>query len=415
MELDSRLNGVVKMIKRSLEEQILKSSKQFPVVLLTGPRQVGKTTLLENISKDREYVSLDDFEQRSLAVRDPKLFLGTHPAPVFIDEIQYAPGLFSYIKMYVDKHKRNGDFWISGSQKFHLMKNVSESLAGRVAVLDLLGISQAEIQNRKNRVFLPDDNWKNSVIKDKIELLDVSKLYERIYRGTYPKLIANSDIATRLFYSSYIQTYVERDIRSLINIGDELKFITFLKVLAARSATLINYSDIASSVDVDVKTAQAWVSILMSTGIITLLYPYHNNLIKRVIKTPKIYFLDTGLCSYLSGWDSGSTLMNGPMDGSILETYVYSEILKSYWNSAITPNIYFYRDTDQKEIDFLIETNGTLYPIEVKKTASPSNVKTHFEVLKHTKKPIAQGTILCLYDSILPITEKVLSIPINYI
>ena len=403
------------MIKRSLEKSIIELSKHFPVIMLTGPRQVGKTTLLENISKNREYITLDDLEQRRLAKQDPALFLQIHKPPLFIDEIQYAPELFSYIKMYVDKNKKNGDFWITGSQKFHLMKNVTETLAGSIAIIDLLGISQAEIQKREEIPFLPDKTWIEQTLKNKHKNEDITDIYAKIFRGNYPKLIADKDMPRDIFYSSYVQTYIERDVKDLMKIGDELKFLTFLKTIAARTGQLINYTDIAKDVDIDVKTAQSWTSVLETSGIIKMLYPYHNNLTKRAIKTPKMYFIDTGLCSYLCGWDSPTTLMNGSMSGNILETFVFAEILKSYWNNAVQPNIYFYRDTDQKEIDFVIESNGTLYPIEVKKTANPTGVKLWFNVLKDTGKTLGDGAVICLYNSILPIKENITAIPVNYI
>ena len=405
------------MIKRNLEKTIEELSKHFPVILLTGPRQVGKTTLLKSMQKDRNYVTLDDLEQRNLAKNDPNLFLQINKPPIIIDEIQYAPELMTYIKIIVDENQRNGDFWLTGSQKFHLMKNITETLAGRVAILDMLGISYAEIDNRENPPFLPDENWIIENLKQNLSKLEINELYENIFRGFYPKLVVDKELPREVFYKSYIQTYIERDVKDLTKIGDELKFFNFLKTIAARTGQLMNYTDIANNVDIDVKTAQAWTSILETSGIIKLLYPYYTNLTKRIIKTPKMYFLDTGLCSYLTGWDSVETLMNGAMRGNILETYVFVEILKSYWNNAkMTDNIYFYRDTDQKEIDFLIETNGNLYPIEVKRTANPSlsNVSA-FKVLNKLNKPIGKGAVVCLYQTILPLNSEINIIPINKI
>ena len=323
--------------------------------------------------------------------------------------------LFPYIKIYVDNNKTNNDFWITGSQKFQLMKNVTETLAGRVAIIDLLGISHAEEQERNAIPFLPDKTWIEKSLKNKPANQDITDIFWKIFRGSYPKIVADTNMPRDIFYSSYIQTYVERDVKDLMKIGNELKFLTFLKTIAARTGQMINYADIANNIDVDIKTVQSWTSVLETSGIVKMLYPYHNNLTKRAIKTPKIYFLDTGLCSYLCGWDSPTTLMNGSMSGNILETFVFTEILKSYWNNILNPNIYFYRDKDQKEVDFVIETNGILYPIEVKKTANPNGVRLWFDVLKNTGKQIGNGTVICLYNSILPIKENIYSVPVNYI
>ena len=402
------------MIKRNLENTVLNLTQHFPVILLTGPRQVGKTTLFEILNtENREYITLDDMQQRKLAKQDPALFLQIHKPPLFIDEVQYAPELFSYIKMYVDKNKKNGDFWITGSQKFHLMKNITETLAGRVAIVDMLGISQSELQNSGNIPFLPNQKWIET--KSKVKSLDIIEVYKKIFRGSFPKLVADTNMPRNIFYSSYLQTYVERDVKDITKIGDNLNFLTFLKTIAARTGQLLNYADIANNIGIDIKTVQAWVSILETSGIIKLLHPYHNNLAKRTIKTPKVYFLDTGLCSYLCDWDSELTLMNGAMSGNILETYVFSEILKSYWNQGLSPNIYFYRDKDQKEIDFIIEQNNTLYPIEVKKSASPLNIKTSFGVLNKFDKEIGNGAVICFYSSIFPISSTINAIPVSLI
>jgi hypothetical protein len=407
------------MINRTLKKTIEDVSNSFPVLLLTGPRQVGKTTLLENISDDtRKYVTLDDLEQRQLAKTDPALFLQIHQPPLIIDEVQYAPELFSYIKMYVDKNKTPGLFWLTGSQKFHLMKNITESLAGRVAILDMLGLSYREISDKADNTipFLPALPWVEKAKQNQNTLLDVNKVYELIYRGSFPKLISDQNMSRDIFYSSYIQTYIERDVKDITKVGSELKFFNFLKAMAARTGQLINYTDIARDVDIDVKTAKAWASILETSGLIKFLQPYYNNITKRIIKTPKMYFLDTGLCSYLTGWDSPKTLQAGAMNGAIFETYVFSEILKSYWNNGKIPNIYFYRDKDQREIDFIFENNGILYPVEVKKTATPSlaNIKS-FSAIENFKKPIGEGAVICLYKEIFPLNKNVILIPVGTI
>ncbi len=391
-------------------------SASFPVLLLTGPRQIGKTTLLEKLAEEgRNYVSLDDLDERSLAQQDPALFLQTHKPPLIIDEVQYAPILFSYIKMYVDKHKISGLFWLTGSQKFHLMKGIQESLAGRVAIIDMLGLSGKEIENKaKESVpFLPSRKWLKESSEHKSEEKNLQDIYSAIWNGGFPKLIVDDNKNRDIFYRSYIRTYIERDVKDSYNISDNIGFYNFFRAIAARTGQLLNYADIAKDVGVDPKTAKIWMSILERSGIIYLLYPYYNNVTKRIIKTPKVYFLDTGLCSYLTAWDSPKTLEAGAMSGAILETYVFSEILKSYWHNGQEPNIYFYRDNDQKEVDFLIEANGKIYPIEVKKTATPSLAATkNFSVLKNLKKDIESGVIFCLRPEIIPISQNIMSLPV---
>lgn len=399
--------------ERTLSKSLKKVSKSFPAVLITGPRQVGKTTLFEKSKEDnRTYISLDDPQLRALAKNDPNLFLQTYKTPLLIDEIQYAPELFPYIKMAVDREKRKGMFWLTGSQQFHLMKNISESLAGRVAILELQGLSQSE----KHRMpqaepFLPEISRAK-----KFRPMDVTQVYEAILRGSYPALFATPRMDRNIFYASYLKTYVERDIRALINVSDEHSFLKFMRVAAARTGQMVNYSDMARDVEVSHNTVKAWLSILETSGLIYLLQPFHNNVASRAIKTPKLYFLDTGLCCYLSGWDNAAALSNGAMSGAMLETYVVSEILKSYRHNGLQASAYYYRDKDKKEVDLLIDKNGTLYPIEVKRTASPkeSDVKA-FEVLSKLKVKVGTGAIICLYPTPIPLTKEVNVVPVGYI
>jgi predicted AAA+ superfamily ATPase len=406
-------------ISRTLGQTIRKASASFPVLLLTGPRQVGKTTLLEACAEaGRSYVTLDDMEQRALAQSDPALFLQRHKTPLIIDEIQYAPELFSAIKIAVDKARQPGLFWLTGSQKFHLMHGITETLAGRVAVLDLLGLGQTEIRGQAESVwpFLPGPAWLDHARTLAGTAKQVLEVYASIWRGAYPAVVLDKNMPRDLFYNSYIQTYIQRDVRDLTRVGDEKSFYTFLRAAAARTGQLLNYADLARDVDVDQKTVKAWLSILETSGIIYLLQPYHNNVTKRLIKTPKLYFLDTGLCAYLTQWSTPEALEAGAMSGAILETWIFSEILKSYWHNGLTANFYFYRDKDQKEIDVLIERNNTLFPVEFKKTANPSQgASKHFFVLGKLDKPIGHGAVICLKETDIPLSQSVDVIPVSYL
>lgn len=400
-------------IKRTSEDVIKKLSKQFKVVLVTGARQVGKSTLLKHCDENRNYVSLDDLSERELAINEPKLFLETHKAPLIIDEIQYAPELLSYIKLIVDKSDKKGQYWLTGSQQFHLMKNVSESLAGRVGILDLMGLSLAELsQTPNNEPFFPDleyiekrrENHKN---------YSTSDIFKIIYNGSFPALNNQDEFQDRnAFYSAYIRTYIERDIRDLSSISNELKFLNFIRVVAARTGQVLKYSELANAVDISEPTAKTWLSVLVSSNIVYLLEPYYRNITKRMTKMPKIYFLDTGLCSYLTGWSSPEVIEKGAMNGAFFETFVVSEILKSYRHNGERPLIYWYRDTQQKEIDLLIERDGKLHPIEIKLTSNPNkSMLKHFNILDNQ----GYGGLICMRESDIPLTEDVSAIPISYI
>lgn len=407
------------LLERTLKETLMNTSQTFPVLLVTGPRQVGKTTLLEICKeKNRNYVSLDDFDQRTLAQNDPALFLQQHQPPVVIDEIQYAPILFNYIKISVDKKKSNGLYWLTGSQKYQLMKGITESLAGRVAIIELHGFAIAEIKQQASSLqpFLPTHQWIEQARKRKPENINVKILFEQIWRGSYPRVIIEEKISTDLFYNSYLQTYIERDVRDLSHVTNEIKFRYFIRAVAARTAQLLNYADLARDVDIDQKTAKSWLSILETSGIIYLLHPYHNNVTKRIIKTPKVYFLDTGLCRYLTQWSTPETLEAGALSGAILETFIISELLKSYWYNGLTPYFYFYRDKDQKEVDLIIEQNNQLYPIEIKKTSTPSISATkNFHVLKKLGKKIGHGAVICLRENDIPLSSEIHAIPVSYL
>ena len=404
------------MYQRTLGKIIKEINNNFPVLLLTGPRQVGKTTLLEMCANDqRNYVTLDNLEARSLAQNDPGLFIQTYKPPVFIDEVQYAPNLFSYIKIVVDREKKEGLFWLTGSQKFHLMRDITESLAGRVAIIDLLGLSQAEIDGRATQPFTPSLSWLNAAKKNR-KSRTLHDIYKQIWRGSFPKIVAAEDNIRNVFYHSYIQTYLQRDVKDVLSITDETSFYTFLGAVAARTGQQLNYSDLARDVAIDNKTAKSWLAVLETSGLIYLLQPYYRNITKRLVKSPKLYFLDTGLCSYLTKWLTPESLEAGAMSGAILETYLFSEILKSYWHNGIEANFYYYRDLDQREIDLVIETGACFYPIEFKKTATPVNTATkNFHLLKKLGKPVGHGAVLCFVVQDIPLSENVTAIPVNYL
>ncbi len=403
-------------ITRTLAQVVAKTNKQFPVLLVTGARQVGKTTLLTRLSDDnRRFVSLDDPLMLTLARDDPALFMQKFPPPVFIDEIQYAPGLLPYIKMAVDRKKQNGMFWLTGSQQFHMMKGVSESLAGRVAVLTLLGLSNRELTGNdlEDTPFIPEPDQ----IKIRLSSsspLELHSLYYHIWRGSYPVVAGDDQVDWHIFYDSYLQTYLQRDIRDLARVGSETSFVRFLKATAARTGQLLNMTDLARDADIAVNTAKSWLSILQASGVIFLLEPYFGNTTKRLVKTPKLYFLDTGLCSYLTEWSSPQTLEAGAMSGSILETWIFGELLKSFLHNGLRAPFYYYRDKDLKEIDLLIVRDGTIYPLEFKKTASPSRRDiAKFDLLKKFNMPVGSGGIICLVEDSIPLTEKHHAIPVS--
>lgn len=402
-------------IERTITSALCKASEQFPVLLITGPRQVGKTTCLRHSAgPERSYVTLDDPQARELAKDDPKLFLQRFSPPVLIDEIQYAPELLPLIKMAVDAGCNKGDYWLTGSQQFHLMAGVSESLAGRVGVLQLLGFSAGELSDNESST-LPFSINRLHKTKNS-QPMKLMELYEQIWRGNFPAIATNPEMDRDLFYGSYVQTYLQRDVKALINVGDEMAFMKFLRAGAARTGQLLNMSDMARDADISPKTAKKWLSVLETSGLIYLLESYHNNLTKRMIKAPKLYFLDTGLAAYLTQWSSPETLEAGAASGAFFETWVIDEIIKSYWHNGKTAPIYFYRDADQKEIDLLIVQDGKISPIEIKKSSSPSKKDVrHFSVLKKLKMPIGPGIMLCMTDSSMPITENIEAINVSLI
>jgi predicted AAA+ superfamily ATPase len=411
-------------IKRAIEESVLRISLNFPILLITGSRQVGKTTLLQHLGgSDRNYVTLDDPDVRLLAKTDPALFLQRYTPPLTIDEIQYAPELLPYIKMSVDKSHNNGDFWLTGSQTFHTMKGVSESLAGRVGIITLLGLSNAEINKAKSESFTTDAKRLTKRIKTTPQL-ELNEIFERIQRGSMPAVCTNPKIDVENFYASYVATYLQRDIRDLTQVADEMQFYNFMISVAARTGKPVVYEEIAKEAGISAPTAKKWLSLLVSSNIVALVQPYYNNILKRVTKMPLLHFVDTGLCAYLLKWNNPEALERGAMSGQFFESYVFSEIYKSYLNAAKEPPIYYYRDKDKKEIDLLLHYDGTLFPIEIKKSASPGkDAIKNFSVLTPVTEPenygelaahklkIGTGAVICMANDLLPLDRNTWYVP----
>lgn len=398
-------------IKRQMEQEIINASKYYPVVMVCGQRQVGKSTMLNHIKeKNRRYVSLDDMNARRLAEKDPALFFETYGFPILIDEFQRVPSILLEIKRITDEKALNeedvnGSVWLTGSQKFKMMKDVSESLAGRVAVFDLSSLSAVEIEARNDGLFCADIESIKQRLADS-QRKDIHEIFDSIFKGGMPKIIT-TDIARDRYYADYVNTYLEKDIKDLAQVGKLNEFYDFLVFIAARTAQELKYNEIANAIGVSAPTAKEWISILERSGIIYILHPYSTNISKRLVKTPKIYFCDTGLAAYLCRWPNSETLCNGAMDGAFFETYVVTEILKSYYNAGKYPDLYYYRDIDGKEIDLLIVEGNNIYPIEIKKSKNPSSPDRNLQVLQKLDKNIMPALIMCMADDLVPYNRDV--------
>lgn len=404
-------------IRRHLEDTIARVEGMFPALLVSGPRQVGKTTLLRKLKQGVTYVTLDDPIMLRNALEEPGTFFRRSSLPIVVDEIQYAPNLLPYVKMIADAEHKPGQFFLTGSQQFHMMRNVSETLAGRLAILNLLGLSLREISETQFAApFLPTDSYFAARGRH-LSHMTYESVWDVIHRGSMPAMHAQ-DMDWQTFYAAYTRTYIERDVRDLTQVGDEMKFMAFMTAVAARTGQLLNYASVARDIGVSQPTVERWISILRTSNVICLLQPYFANVAKRVVKTPKVHFLDTGLAAYLTRWSSPDVLESGAMAGPFFESFVVAEIVKSYYNAGIAdPPIYYYRDRDGREIDLLILENGALHPIEIKKTANPERGDVDaFSVLDSLGKvKRGDGGIICLYDNLIPIKGKDMIIPLTYL
>jgi predicted AAA+ superfamily ATPase len=401
--------------QRHIEKKILEAKSMFKVLLITGPRQVGKTTTLKHLFKDSyNYVTLDDVTELTIAKEDPKLFFMNHPLPLIIDEVQLAPSLFREIKRIVDNLEVYGQIILTGSQTFHLMAQITETLAGRIGILEFQGLSLREINEENfNMSFVPNDLFIKSIRKPMME-----DLWTIIHKGSMPELYNKPEIDWQLYYASYVRTYIERDVRSLLNVKNLDTFSRFIISVAARTGSILNYTNISNEIGVDIKTVQSWIKVLEASGIILLIKPFSNNALKRTIESPMLYFLDTGLVCYLLKWTTKETLQNGAMSGQILETYAVSEIVKSFKNKGIHEiPIYFYRDKDMKEIDLIVVDQDKLYPIEIKKAMNPvKSMAKNFSVLKRAIGFVVdKEIILCLIERNTYLSDNLLAYPIKLI
>ncbi len=408
------ITGQFDYIHRDMESLVLELTKEYSCILLTGPRQVGKTTMLKSImTDDRHFVSLDDLNERHLARTDPEMFLSLHPSPLMIDEVQYAPELFSYIKIRIDNGAPAGSYWLTGSQSYKLMNPAQESLAGRSAILHMTSLSQNEIYGEgKNKPFTLDVNVLSSKSKERTSC-DTNEIYRRIFEGSLPGHISGKFTDRDIFYSGYLQTYIARDIKDEIPGIDQSAFLDFIRAAACRVGQMLNIHALAGDVGVSDDTAKRWLHVLEKSDIIFYLNPYSNNLLKRTVKTKKLYFFDTGLVTYLTRYSSPSILLNGAINGAVLENYVVSEIRKTYFNSGDECYLHYYRDKENREIDLIIESDGLLHPIEIKKASTPTLAMTStFDVLKKASVPTGIGGIICLKENFTALNKDTLIIPV---
>lgn len=404
----------MKYIKRDLEDKIISLSAEYSCLLITGPRQVGKTTVLRHLTtSNRSYVTLDDLEERRMAKKDPALFLQVHDLPILIDEVQYAPELFSYIKIAVDNGAAPGSFWLTGSQAFKMMELAQESLAGRVAILHMGGLSQHEVYGSGINLPFNVDLAALKSRKNTGAPANMDEIYRRIWNGALPGYVSGKYTDRSVFYSSYLQTYIDRDVSEMTALADKLQFQDFIRAAACRAGQMLNIHDIAQDVGVYDDTAKRWLQVLEKSDIIFYLRPYSNNLLKRTVKTPKMYFFDTGLVAYLTRYTSPEILQNGALNGAILENYVVSEIMKTYHNAAQECLLWYYRDKSSNEIDMVMESDGQLHPLEIKRSVNPgSQLIRTFSLLDKGSVPRGKGALLCMRPELSAVDADNYIVPI---
>jgi predicted AAA+ superfamily ATPase len=401
-------------INRDIEAIILETAKSYAALIMTGPRQVGKSTTLRYLAEpNRTEISLDDLEMRRIAQTDPELFLSMHKPPLLIDEVQYAPQLFSRVKIEIDNGAAPGSYWMTGSQPFSLMELAQESLAGRAAILRMTSLSQHENYGGDKKEAFSLDFSALSERKAGRTPIDVSEQFERIWKGSLPGHISGKFPARELFYSGYLQTYIGRDIKDMFEEVDSLGFADFIRAAACRAGQMLNIHDIALDVGVSDDTAKRWLGLLEKSDVIFYLRPFSNNLLKRTVKTPKMYFFDTGLVAYLTKYSSPEILMNGAINGAILENYVVAEIYKSYSNKGLEALCHYYRDKDSKEIDLVMEEGGELHPMEIKKSASPpTELANTFKLLDKSSITRGSGAIICTKKELSAIDRNTMIVPV---
>lgn len=417
-------------IKRNIENILKERASTNKAILLTGPRQVGKSTLINHLFKDANKVTFDDDLLLAQATEDPQMFLYNNPCPLIIDEVQKCPTIFNRLKIVLDNTEEMSNFYLTGSQKLQLMEGISESLAGRVSAIELDGLSMREIYNISfNKHFVPTKDY----IEEREKcLIDYKDVWTKIHRGFYPELYSNKKKEWIDFYQSYVKTYLERDVNKIIKVKNHLTFVKFMTSVAARTGQVLNYKSISAEVGVSEVTVKVWISILEKSGIVYILKPYTPSVLSRAIKSPKLYFRDTGLACYLTRWLTPETLKNGAMAGAMFETFVINEILKSYSNEGLDYdfNVFYYKSKDKikknvdgkevaidGEIDLIISENGVLYPIEIKMTANPkAEMTSEFDVLDKVKESKrGMGVIICMYDKKIYLRENLVVLPINFL